>query len=206
MAAPPLCLLTADFYFLDGRPAAYMGLVVSFDYALYALHSGAGVGGSLRFRADKNGHLELSLIQGLNYKVHLEDLRDVPLVFTCPVSDTADLLAYLFPYAVSVGMSEDSYEVELGGNLSVQAVVTYSDGVEELRSDLVTFQVGDATKATVSGSVVTGEEVGSTTIEVSSFDVGGLQKQTDWFGLEFVRLSAPSPELLDPVTLTVLSP
>jgi hypothetical protein len=159
--------------------------------------------GAVDYYTDQYGHVEFDLVQGGTFVIWLGLQIEIRHKFVCPEVVEADLFDYLYPYLTSIEMSELSYTMGVGETVGLLATGTYSDGSTCDVTSAVTFQSGDPSIASIGEAGVTGEAVGSTTINIDSVLDSALPEREDMLERSYVRIPSPSYAIGTDRTVTV---
>lgn len=190
--APTTCTMGADFFLPDGRPFYRLALEIFpvLDFGATVL-SGESVGGSVTYYTDTVGHVDVPLAQGGAYLIRLSYTPDIRHKITVPASASANLLDYLYPHISTIDLSEASYSLDVGEEVSLDVIATYSDGETEDVTHAATIVSGDDLVASVEGSTLSGVSAGSTTVSVSSVNDDKLTLREDLLESPFVHDPTP---------------
>jgi hypothetical protein len=190
---PELCRVAADFRLPDGRPInrLHVRILTWPDDQGALVAQSLSVLGAVDYYTDRYGHVEFDLVQGGTFVIWLGLQTEVRHKFVCPDVAEANLFDYLYPYLASIEMSESSYAMEVGETIGLLATGTYSDGSTCNVTSAVTFQSGNSSIASISNASVTGESVGSTTINIDSVLDSALPEHEDMLERSYVHIPSP---------------
>jgi hypothetical protein len=157
-------------------------------------------------RTDSTGLLTFDAYRGGKVKIELPGrILDRILVCNVPSAASANLNDILFPYVVSVEVSDDpsAVSISVDGSHTFTCVATLSDGEELDVTSATTLASSDEDIATFSGVTVTGVSAGTITVTLDTVDTDSLEVYQEPDGDVIERLSEEDISFQGAVTVTV---
>jgi hypothetical protein len=170
-----------------------------------AIIGGNWAGGGLHYRTDKNGSLSLTLVQGMSYRLRINNRPDAPFFFTCPALASANLLDHIAPYVTKVEFNTSSYTLLVDERILVTLRVTYSDLMSYplKTARAVTLSADPEGLVRINGLYLTGLQAGVAELFIAAVEVDLLPKSVDLLEDPILHLPKPVPEIGDPVPLLI---
>ena len=207
---PDMCRVSGYLINAQGQALKGWSFVLRYCYAPLGLYGGSIVlQERLTIKADAEGYVEFDLLRGAKLTIELPnlliDLDTQELVV--PDVASVDLLAFLFPYVVSVDWEDDTaVSIGVAERFTVGVVGTLSNG------ETVTFPSGGVTISVSNDSVVDlaegftyeGKAAGSATLTLDAVDVSTLELNRDREEASISFLNVPDPTIAaSPLSVTV---
>jgi hypothetical protein len=157
-------------------------------------------------RTDSDGLLQFDTFRKGKIKIELPGrVLDLVRVCTIPDESSVSLVGILFPYIVSVTVSDDpsAVSISVGEEYTFTCVATLSNGEELDVSAATTLASSDEDVVTFSGAKATGVGAGTATITLDSVDTDSLEIYQEPDGDVIERLSEDDISFEGVVTVTV---
>ncbi len=205
---PSVCRISGYVRSIRGQPLAKRTFQFSLPENTFSIAGTTLLApGRSEVRTDANGFLQVDLLRGAEVVVYLPELS-AGLLRTVPDEASMDLVAWLFPYVVSVAYSGDNpLTVSLATDTSVPLTftATLSDGTTVDLVDAVTLESDDLDVAQTTDQVVELLSVGTVEVTPLSLDYTKLPtNQLPNFEESLAtHVLPPDPEFFDPITIIV---